>query len=433
MNSPPSSPWTEDEYKTVDPERARQYALSTSLDGLDVSNFYLFQSDAIWPFFERLRDEAPVHYHKDSRYGPYWSVTKHALIKEIDSDHERFSSARNITIQDTQVANEPEPEVDASSFIAMDPPKHDEQRRVVSPVVAPPNLAKMEGLIRSRVIEILENLPRDEEFNWVDRVSIELTTQMLATLFDYPFEERRKLTFWSDVATGGPRSGLVSSWEETREALDECLASFQKLWAERSNPAHEGFDLVTMLAQNPDTRDMSPAQFLSNLMLLIIGGNDTTRNSISGGVLALNMFPDQYDKLRDNPSFIPNMVAEIIRWQTPLAHMRRTALVDVDFHGQTIKKGDKVVMWYVSGNRDKEVFENPDKLIIDRKNARQHVSFGFGLHRCMGNRLAEMQLRVLWEEIQKRFHKVEVTGTPRRTLSNFVKGYTHLPVRVHPL
>lgn len=430
MTSTLANNWSADEYKQVDPARAREYAETASLDALDVSNFHLFQSDAHWPFFERLRQDDPIHYHADSRYGPYWSITRHRHLKEIDSDHQRFSSARNITIDDGTAV---ETDVDTSSFIAMDPPKHDEQRRVVSPVVAPPNLAKMESLIRSRVINILESLPLDEEFNWVDRVSIELTTQMLATLFDFPFEERRKLTFWSDVATGGPRSGLVNTWEETREALQDCLASFQGLWAERAKSGHEGFDLITMLAQNPETRDMPPQQFLSTLLLLIIGGNDTTRNSISGGVLALNQFPDQYDKLRANPELIPNMVAEMIRWQTPLTHMRRTALEDVEFHGKTIRKGDKVVMWYVSGNRDADVFENADKLIIDRKNARQHVSFGFGLHRCMGNRLAEMQLRVLWEEIHKRFHMVKVVGEPRRTLSNFIKGYTHLPVRLHSL
>ncbi|MBT3831858.1 MAG: cytochrome P450 [Gammaproteobacteria bacterium] len=438
MSSGLSSSWTSDDYKQVDLDRARDYAKSADLTGLDVSNFNLFQADAIWPFFERLRKDSPVHYHADSRYGPYWSITKHSHLKEIDSDNQRFSSTRSITIQDplgvaSDTERGSENDIDTSSFIAMDAPKHDQQRRVVSPVVAPPNLAKMEDLIRSRVIEILEGLPVDEEFNWVDRVSIELTTQMLATLFDFPFEERRKLTFWSDVATGGPRSGLVNSWDEAREALNDCLASFQTLWADRSNEAHEGFDLVTMLAQNSETKDMPPQQFLSTLLLLIIGGNDTTRNSISGGVLALNQFPDQYEKLRANAKLIPNMVAEIIRWQTPLAHMRRTALEDVEFHGKTIRKGDKVVMWYISGNRDEEVFENADKLIIDRKNARQHVSFGFGLHRCMGNRLAEMQLRVLWEEIQKRFHKVEVTGAPKRTPSNFVKGYTHLPVRLHRL
>ncbi|MEM7077550.1 MAG: cytochrome P450 [Pseudomonadota bacterium] len=415
------------DYESITRERAAEYARTAELEDLDVSNWHLFKADAHWPFFARLRDEDPVHYHADSRYGPYWSVTTHEEIKAIDTDHKRFSSEHNITIIDSPADG------NSSSFIAMDPPKHDQQRKVVSPVVGPRNLAEMESLIRSRVIGILESLPLDEEFNWVQAVSIELTTQMLATLFDFPFEERRKLTFWSDIATLGPKSGLVDSWDETRTELQNCLGVFQDLFAERADPKHDGFDLITMLAQNPETANMPPLELLGNVMLLIVGGNDTTRNSISGGVWALNQFPEEYDKLREDVGLIPNMVAEIIRWQTPLTHMRRTALEDVEFRGKQIKKGDKVVMWYVSGNRDAKVFEEPDKLIIDRPNARAHVSFGFGLHRCMGNRLAEMQLRVLWEEIQQRFHNIEVVGKPERSLSNFIKGYTELPVRVHPL
>ncbi len=414
------------DYRNATRESAEQFALSADLDQLDVSNHFLFQRDAHWPLFKRLREEDPVHFHAESRYGPFWSITSHSKIKDIEADHHRFSSASGIGIVDS-------PGAESSSFISMDPPRHDEQRATVSPVVAPPNLAKMEGLIRSRVEDILDNLPVGEEFNWVQRVSIELTTRMLATLFDFPFDERRKLTFWSDVGVMGPRSGLVDTWEEARQELQNCLKYFRELYKERLDPSHEGFDLLTLLAHNPETRDMEDGEFLGNLMLLIVGGNDTTRNSISGGVLALNRFPDQYDKLREDPAIIPNMVAEIVRWQTPLAHMRRTALEDVEFHGKTIKKGDKVVMWYVSGNRDKEVFEDADKLIIDRANARQHVSFGFGIHRCMGNRLAEMQLRVLWEEISKRFHTVEVVGEPERVVSNFVRGYSELPVVVHPL
>lgn len=413
------------DYAAVDRQKAADYAATADLDELDVSNFHLFKADAHWPFFERLRRDDPVHYHKDSRYGPYWSVTSHKHIKDIDADHQRFSSQDNITIIDIP------PDFAGPGFIAMDPPKHDDQRRIVSPVVAPSNLANLEGLIRQRVSNILDSLPLNEEFNWVEKVSIELTTQMLATLFDFPFERRHKLTFWSDVQTGGPRSGLVDSWDEAREELLDCLACFTELFEQRVDPAHQGFDLLTMLAQNAKTRNMPPRELLGNLMLLIVGGNDTTRNSISGGVLALNQFPQEYDKLRQDPSLIPNMVAEIIRWQTPLAHMRRTALTDVDINGKQIRKGDKVVMWYVSGNRDTAVFDDPDRLIIDRPNARAHVAFGFGLHRCMGNRLAEMQLRVLWEEIQQRFHQVEVTGEPVRTLSNFIKGYTQLPVVLH--
>ncbi len=274
----------------------------------------------------------------------------------------------------------------------MDPPKHDLQRATVSGVVAPPNLAKLEGTIRHRAGEILDNLPVGETFDWVDRVSIELTTQMLATLFDFPFEDRRKLTRWSDVATAPPGTGIVDTAEQRRDELLACLAYFTRLWNERAAQSEPGSDLISMLAHGENTKNMAPLEFLGNLILLIVGGNDTTRNSISGGVLALNQNPAEYDKLRENVDLIPNMVAEIIRWQTPLTHMRRTALEDVELQGKTIKKGDKVLMWYVSGNRDTAVFDNPDKLIIDRANARQHVSFGFGIHRCMGNRLAEMQL-----------------------------------------
>jgi cytochrome P450 len=259
---------------------------------------------------------------------------------------------------------------------------------------------------------------------------------MLATLFDFPFEDRRKLTRWSDVATAGPDSGIVESMEQRRAELLECLEAFTKIWHERAaSPPGDDIDLISMLAHGESTKDMidRPMEYLGNLILLIVGGNDTTRNSISGGVLALNQNPDQYQKLRDDLGLIPTMVPEIIRWQTPLAHMRRTALEDTELGGKQIKAGERVIMWYVSGNRDEDVIDQANSFIIDRPKARQHLAFGFGIHRCMGNRLAEMQLRVVWEEIMKRFHRVEVVGEPQRTLSCFVKGYTHLPVKLHPL
>jgi len=392
------------------------------LDELDVSNWHLFEKDAIWPWFERLRREDPVHYHSDTRYGPFWSITKFDDIKAIDKNHQVFSSQPNIGLVDSII------DFETASFISMDPPKHDVQRKVVSPVVAPSNLAELEPLIRERVCHILDNLPVGTPFNWVDRVSIELTTQMLATLFDFPFEERSKLTYWSDMATR-----VDVTREERQSELLACLARFTELWHDRKDQP-PGFDLISMLTHGEDTKDLidRPMEYLGNLTLLIVGGNDTTRNSISGGVLALNQFPAEYDKLRNNTGLIRNMVAEIIRWQTPLAFMRRTALEDYEFQGKQIKKGDKVVMWYVSGNRDESHFERADDLIIDRPNARQHISFGFGIHRCMGNRLAEMQLRVLWEEIMQRFAFVEVVGEPVRIRSNFVRGYAELPVVVHP-
>ena len=399
---------------------------SIPLEDIDVSQSELFETNTFWPYFERLRKEDPVHYCADSLFGPYWSVTKFDDIRYVDTHHQIFSSEAGITLGDR-----PE-DFQITNFISMDPPKHDDQRKVCQPVVAPVNLAKLEGTIRQRAAGILDSLPTDETFNWVERVSIELTTQMLATLFDFPFEERRKLTYWSDMATGGIGGGGLIPEEDRRAALLECLEEFTVLWNQRVNE-DPGTDLISMLAHGESTRNMQPFEFLGNLVLLIVGGNDTTRNSISGGVLALNEHPKEYDKLRGNPEVIPNMVAEIIRWQTPLAYMRRTALEDTELRGKHIKKGDKVAMWYVSGNRDEDAIDRPNEFIIDRPKARNHLSFGYGIHRCMGNRLAEMQLKILWEEILQRFHTVEVVGEPVRVRSNFVKGFAELPVQVHPL
>jgi cytochrome P450 len=296
--------------------------------------------------------------------------------------------------------------------------------------VAPANLASMESTIRSRTAKVLDELPRNEEFNWVQRVSIELTTQMLATLFDFPFEDRKLLTWWSDVATSVPEvDHLVESQEARLAELGKMAVYFTRLWNERVNAAPKG-DLVSMLAHNPATRNMSPQEYMGNLVLLIVGGNDTTRNSMTGGLLALSRNPGEWAKVRANPALVDSMVPEIIRWQTPLPMMRRTALHDAELDGKQIKKGDKVVMWYLSGNRDEEAIDNPEAFIIDRARPRQHLSFGFGIHRCVGNRLAEMQLKILWEEILKRFPVIEVTGEPTRLLSNFVRGISSLPVRI---
>jgi cytochrome P450 len=209
----------------------------------------------------------------------------------------------------------------------------------------------------------------------------------------------------------------------------ECLQYFTKLWNERREGESRN-DLLSLMAHNEATRDMDMKNFLGNLILLIVGGNDTTRNTMSGSVYALNKNPDQYTKLRENPALLDTFVPEVIRWQTPLAHMRRTALEDFELQGKKIKKGDKVVMWYVSGNRDEEAIEKPYEFIIDRARPRTHLSFGFGIHRCIGMRLAELQLKIIWEEIFKRFDKIEVVGEPKRVYSSFIKGYETLPVRI---
>lgn len=398
------------------------------LDSVDISRARLFSKELWRPYFKRMREEAPVYFHEESAFGPYWSVTTFDHIMAVDKNNRQFSSASGITLvdQDTDLRTQ--------SFITADQPKHGPQRKAVQDVVAPKNLQNLESLIRDRAAEILDNLPIGKAFNWVDAVSVNLTTQMLATLFDFPFAEREKLTLWSDNFTSGSPRHDVEHRKARQKIMLECLDYFQALWHRRKTEPTNGFDLITMLQQNPATANMAddPMEYLGTLGLLIVGGNDTTRNSITGGVLALNQNPKEYEKLRANHGLVTSMVPEIIRWQTPLMHMRRTALEDVELGGKTIRKGDKVVMWYLSGNRDETVIDRADDFIIDRANPRHHVSFGFGIHRCMGNRLAEMQLRVLWEEILKRFETVEVVGPEQRVHSNFVRGYTELPVVVHP-
>lgn len=407
---------------------------TTPLDQIDVSRPELFQTDTWQPWFARLRDEAPIHYLSDSANGAFWSVTSHKLIKEVDTNHEVFSSEeKGIAIVDPiQV----EGQIQGKNFIAMDEPEHIKQRSAVAPTVAPKNLAELEPLIRERAADILDNLPVGETFNWVEKVSIELTARMLATLFDFPYEDRLKLVYWSDLTTNVPQVTGDDSidMEHRYQELMNAAGAFYQLWMSKVGKP-PAFDLISMLQHNPETANMNedPEMFLGNLLLLIVGGNDTTRNSISGGVIALNQYPEQYDKLRANPELIPNMVAEMVRWQTPVIHMRRTAKQDYELGGQQVKKGDKVVMWYLSGNRDESVFPDADKFIIDRPNARAHVAFGFGVHRCMGNRLAEMQLRILWEEIMKRFKYVEVVGDVERLPNNFIRGIKNVPVRVHPI
>ena len=411
---------------TVDLKSMREAVYGAPLESLDPAQPALFQNDTMWPIFERLRREDPVHFTAGGEFGPYWSITRYNDIMAVDTNHQVFSSdyvKGGITIGGGQSNFDPLP-----MFIAMDPPRHDVQRKAVSPAVSPGNLQRLGPQIRERAGAILDGLPIGEEFDWVDLVSKELTAMTLATLFDAPQEDRRKLTYWSDVVTAIPTpGGLVETLEQKLEIFVEYQAYFANLWNQKVNAEPTG-DLISMLAHHPETRNMEPREFFGNVVLLTVGGNDTTRNTISGSVYELDRHPEQNRKLRENHDLIPSMVSETIRWQTPLAHMRRTAVEDIELGGKTIKAGDKVVMWYVSGNRDETVIERPNEYIVDRERSRQHMSFGFGIHRCVGNRLAELQLQVIWEEILKRFPEIIVSGEPKRSYSVFVRGFETLPV-----
>ena len=395
---------------------------------IDVSDPRLYQDDTWRPLFALLRRDDPVHYCRASPFGPYWSITRYNDIFAVELDHENFSSSSELG--GIQVADQPKGQ-ERASFIRMDPPGHTAQRRTVAPIVAPSNLANLEPLIRKRTADVLDALPRNDPFDWVQRVSVELTNMMLATLFDFPWADREKLTWWSDVAIANVDSpdAVVHSEDERFAELTKMAEYFRRLWDARAG-APPAFDLISMLAHAEVTRNMPPREFIGTLGLLIVGGNDTTRNSMRGGLTALVENPEQLELVSSRRELIPSLVSEIIRYQTPVLHMRRTARNDVEFAGRRISKGDKVVMWYISGNRDEEKIDRADEFIIDRAKPRQHLSFGAGIHRCVGDRLAEQQLRILWEEILQRNLRFEIVGAPQRLYSSFIRGIRALPVRI---
>jgi cytochrome P450 len=396
------------------------------LTSIDVSDPKLYQDDTWRPYFAKLRREDPVHYCEASPFGPYWSVTRYDDIFKVELDHENYSSS----FGGVQLADQPKGQ-ERVSFIRMDPPGHTAQRRTVAPIVAPSNIVNLEPLIRKRTADVLDALPRNETFDWVERVSTDLTNMMLATLFDFPWEDRLKLTWWSDVAiaTVDAPDAVVHSEDERFAELVKMGEYFRKLWDARAD-APPTFDLISMLAHSEATRNLQPLEFIGTIGLLIVGGNDTTRNSMSGGLMALVEHPGQLELVRAKRELIPNLVAEIIRYHTPVLHMRRTARHDVELAGRKIAKGDKVAMWYISGNRDEDKIERADEFIIDRAKPRQHLAFGAGVHRCVGDRLAEQQIRILWEEILQRDLRFEIMGPPQRLYSNFIRGIRALPVRI---
>ena len=400
------------------------------VDPFDVSRPELYAEDRWQEPFRKLRAESPIHYVPESGFGPYWSVSTYKPIVKIEALPKIFSSdweKGGIAISGDPALLE-QYNMREPMFIAMDPPKHTGQRRTVAPSFGPSEVAAMKAECAARTGEVLDSLPIGEPFDWVQRVSIELTTGMLAKIFGFPWEQRHKLTEWSDY---GGDVELIKNPEtiELRLAkMQEMGMAFAALWQERM--ANPGKDLISVMLQSDAMREMEPEEFIGNLILLIVGGNDTTRNSMSAYAYGLSQFPEERAKLEANPELIPNAVQELIRWQTPLSHMRRTVTEDTEVDGVKMKAGDKVVMWYLSANRDESIFEDGESIRVDRENARRHLSFGYGIHRCVGARVAELQLVTLLEEMAKRRLRANVIEEPVRVPACFVHGYKSLLVEL---
>ena len=401
---------------------------------LDVSRAELWSEDRWQDPMRQLRAESPIYRCEDSKFGPYWSVTTYKPIQHIEALPKIFSSSweyGGITVAGDGVEHLKPGEIPMPMFIAMDPPQHTAQRRTVAPAFGPSEIERMRADTQARTAALIDTLPVGKPFDWVEKVSIELTTDMLAILFDFPWEDRHNLTRWSD-ALGDIESFSTVEERHARLAVAfEMGGAFKQLWDRKAqNPGKH--DLISIMLQSDAMKHMSENEFMGNLILLIVGGNDTTRNSMSAYAYGLHCFPEERAKLEANhdPDLAVNAMHEIIRWQTPLAHMRRTATEDTELFGHQIKKRDKLALWYASANRDEEIFPDGDRIIVDRENARRHLAFGYGIHRCVGARVAELQLTTLISEMQKRRLRVNVIGEPERVNACFVHGYRHLQVEL---
>ena len=397
--------------------------LIESLDTLDPSEPHRFADGSACAMFERLRREAPVHYCANGRFGPFWSFSRYEDIAEIEALPKIYSSEAKhggVSIIDIDVGQATHLE----SFIMMDPPHHSQKRRTIAPAFTPSEMVRLSASIRERTAICLDALPKGESFDWVQEVSINLTIDMLAILFDFPWEERHKLRIWSDAITS--LEMMKHRPDERIAKLFEMASRFHELWQQRVNSGPAP-DLLSMMLHSPEFGEMSAGEFMGNMATLIVGGNDTTRNSMSGMIEAFNLWPDQWDRLCTEPDLIPNASSEIIRWQCPALHMRRTALEDVDFHGYQIRKGDKLVLWYISANRQESQFPDGHMFKVDRPNARRHLSFGYGIHRCVGARLAELQLQILLEEMIKRNMRVTLNGSVDREPHPFLAIINSVP------
>jgi cholest-4-en-3-one 26-monooxygenase len=386
-------------------------------------------------WFTYLRKNAPVYKHPEPDGPGFWVITKHDDVSHVGRDAKTFSSSAKrggvVGLEEPT----PEERMDLENQAAftgnmmlyMDPPDHTLYRNIVHDGFRPRMIWALEEKIRERAVHILDEAIAKGECDFVVDVAAELPLQAIAELLGVPMEDRHKLFDWSNRMIGSVDPEYAVSQENVRNAQVEMFMYAQQLAEDRRNNPRK--DIVsTLLEGEVDGHSLSELDFNLFFLLLSVAGNETTRNAMSHGMAALLDNPDQYQILVEDPSAIDTAVEEIVRWASPVMYFRRNVTEDTELRGVPIKEGDKVSVWYISANRDEDVFEEPFRFDV-RRHPNDHIAFGSGHHFCLGFNLARLEIKVLFEEMTKRVTKVESVGDISRLRSNFIAGIKHLPIR----
>jgi cholest-4-en-3-one 26-monooxygenase len=406
-------------------------ALALRLDDIDLSNPDTFVAG--WPHdaFALLRREAPIYWHPSTgRTDGFWVVSKYRDVTTVQLDARTFSSARGGTI--LREFQGEELEANRAIMLNMDAPRHTRFRRLVNMGFSPKIVTRMATHIREITTKILDGVAASGRCDFVTAISAELPLQVIAEMMGVPLEDRHLVFKWSNQMIGFDDPEYQPNADVSKIASMEMFMYANQLAEERKRRPHDEHDLVSvLLAAEVDGEKLSEVEFDSFFLLLAVAGNETTRNLVSGGMLALMENPDQYARLVRDPSLLPTAIEEMLRWVSPVMYFRRTATRDTELNGQPIREGDKLTLWYGSANRDEDVFPNADRFDVGRT-PNDHLAFGLGHHFCLGANLARLEIQIMFEELLRRLPDMELDGPVERLRSNFINGIKRMPVRFTP-